>query len=135
MKNISMLLSFGSVLFAGHLLAQGPSFTVQNNTNCQYDIQAEAHTNGSCTPNGNVGTAFACTAQGQCTIAFPTSCAAPTTCETLRFRIKETGTLAWSNWAGNDATCTPPLPNNVTFNTTCGTVTLTWTSSTTGVVN
>jgi len=129
-----MLLSFGSVLFAGHLLAQGPSFTVQNNTNCQFDIQAEVHTNGSCTPNGNIGTASACDAHGTCYLTFATSCTSPTLCETLRFRIRETGSLNWSNWAGDDQSCT--LPNNVTFNTiNCGTVTLTWTSSTTGEVN
>jgi len=93
MKTIFTLLSLVALVGTQSLLAQVPTFTVDNNTGCTFDIEVEWALPNQCTSSCGIDSYSGCSGTG---------CVVSSTCgiaslRAVKFRVRETSG-AWSNW-------------------------------------
>lgn len=96
---------------AGSLSAQAADFEIENDTDCDFDINVEAHHSANCMIDA-ISFFSACTNPG-CTVTYSSGCDCS---ETFRFQINDGG--GWSNWVD---ICAVNSDSYVT-STGCGTV-------------
>jgi len=102
MKTTITLLSIVALVGTPSVFAQVPTFTVDNNTDCTFDIELEwmLPPPSACSQTCNLSTYNNCSGTG-CVITISCTGATPASAYGYRIRVRENGSSTWSAWFVN----------------------------------